>query len=486
MNVIIAFFWGFSGLLGAFYLFGKTKSEPLNIKYIQLFYLCIVSFILGFSSYSHMFATLTVLPLILGAVIYVSKTIYNFTQKQPIMYSLYKFFSCFILLFIVATINPHSLGKAGYFFLIIAILAGIYILKNQSTSSNIATQNPPNESERHCNQQLSEYVDDHISTVANFEPLPIVEKETASLVAVNNSVNFFVESIPSEILNLLWFSDGNLKNYNKEYKTVSEIKNGNFTATLKISGIEEPSAISFELPIGTVLHSAPKLGYFPSYTNMTPDERATYLNWLTNIDTPIDIGYVFVFYYGLERLLYFDKNKYETAFYTILRLRKNHKHPSFLGYSSEALMGCAIVNKRDDLLKIALENSTETISPSKLACMAVLGEVLSTGDIISLSSAIGFTNKRYIKLQYDLFFKTLNHNLYNKYSAFGFPLTPNLLETHEKCNIPISANISIEERWIKVPNILLNITFQTELLEMLRKTHEDVKNILKQQRKGQK
>lgn len=348
-------------------------------------------------------------------------------------------------------------------------------------------KNLPQGSKDYCNQLLAEYTTSHNSQ----QPEPyykddkvptFCEKTVSSMVTTDNTVNSIIETIPTEILNLLWFSDGNLKNYDKEKRTVSEIKSGNFTFTLQISGSEDPSAISFELPIGVPLDPAPKLGYFPSYANMTPDERATYLYWLTNIDTPIDIGYVFVFYYGLERLLYFDANKYETAFNTILRLRKNHKHPSFLGYSSEALMGCAIAHKRNDLLKIALENNTETISPSKLACMAVLGEVLSTEDIISLASSIGFTNKRYIKLQYSLFFETLNNNLYKKYSTFGFPLTPNLLETNEKCSIPISANISIEERWIKVPNILSNVTFQTELLEMLRKTHEDVKNILKKQR----
>lgn len=351
------------------------------------------------------------------------------------------------------------------------------------------TNNLPQESKDYCNQLLAEYTNDHISKQPKpyykDDEVPVFCEETASSMVKADNTSI-IETIPKEILNLLWFADGNLKNYDKEKRTFSEIKSGNFIFTLEISGSEDPSAISFKLPIGTPLDPAPELGYFPSYKGMTPDERATYLFWLSNIDSPIDIGYVFVFYYGLERFLYFNKDKYENAFHTILRLRKHHENSSFYAYSSEALMGCAIAHKRNDLLKIALENNTETISPSKLACMAVLGEVLSTEDIISLASSIGFTNKRYIKMQYPLFFETLNNNLHKKYSTFGFPLTPNLLETHEKCSIPISANISIEERWIKVPNILSNVTFQKELLEMLRKTHEDVKNILKQQRYGKK
>lgn len=371
--------------------------------------------------------------------------------------------------------------------------------KNASKLKNIVrffdkiinTENLPQESKDYCNRLLAEYTaENNLKQPAPYQEdddkLMLCEKTTSSIVNTDNSVNSIIEKIPTEILNLLLFSDGNLKNYDKEKRTISETEIRGLTLTLQISGSEDPSAISLKLPIGAPLDLAHELGYFPSYTGMTPDERATYLYWLTNIDKPIDIGYVFVFYYGLERLLYFDANKYEAAFNTILRLRKNHKHPSFLGYSSEALMGCAIAHKRNDLLKISLKHSTEMVSPSKLACMAILGEVLSAEDIIFLASNIGFTNKRYIKLHYSLFFETLNNNLYEKYSTFGFPLTPALLETDEKCNIPISANVSIEDRWIKVPNILSNVTFRTELLEILSKTHEDVKSILKKQRSKKK
>ena len=52
--------------------------------------------------------------------------------------------------------------------------------------------------------------------------------------------------------------------------------------------------------------SAP-LGYWPNYAGMEPAARFQYLEWLASgACQPIDIGYVFVFFYGLERRLLVD------------------------------------------------------------------------------------------------------------------------------------------------------------------------------------
>lgn len=49
------------------------------------------------------------------------------------------------------------------------------------------------------------------------------------------------------------------------------------------------------------------LGYWPSYSGMEPTARYQYLDWLASgARSPIDIGYVFVFFYGLERRLLID------------------------------------------------------------------------------------------------------------------------------------------------------------------------------------
>lgn len=50
------------------------------------------------------------------------------------------------------------------------------------------------------------------------------------------------------------------------------------------------------------------LGYWPNYTQMSPSQRRSYLDWLANgrSDPTTPIGFVFVFFYGLERRLALD------------------------------------------------------------------------------------------------------------------------------------------------------------------------------------
>jgi hypothetical protein len=70
---------------------------------------------------------------------------------------------------------------------------------------------------------------------------------------------------------------------------------------------------------------------------------------------PVDIGYVFIFYYGLERHLI--SGNYSEAIDTILTLRKTHNHPSFLSYSANALVISAILHKdKNTLMKVVGPN----------------------------------------------------------------------------------------------------------------------------------
>lgn len=79
--------------------------------------------------------------------------------------------------------------------------------------------------------------------------------------------------------------------------------------------------------------------YWPSYTHMTPEHRNIYLGWLSRgkKDTNVSIGYVFVYFYGLERRLLVDAiDAAEEAilFAEVGRLRKLFgSNPSFARYS---------------------------------------------------------------------------------------------------------------------------------------------------------
>lgn len=56
-------------------------------------------------------------------------------------------------------------------------------------------------------------------------------------------------------------------------------------------------------------------GYWPSYSEISPAARRAYLNWLGNgrKDPAVDIGYVFLYFYGLERRALADASKDATA-----------------------------------------------------------------------------------------------------------------------------------------------------------------------------
>lgn len=72
----------------------------------------------------------------------------------------------------------------------------------------------------------------------------------------------------------------------------------------------EPSFINASLPIDLENPDSEgnNLNYWPSYSSIPQSNRAAYLLWLAGgrVDTNINIGYVFIFFYGLERRLLND------------------------------------------------------------------------------------------------------------------------------------------------------------------------------------
>ncbi len=67
----------------------------------------------------------------------------------------------------------------------------------------------------------------------------------------------------------------------------------------------EPALIDPRLPVraGPNSQSGEGMGYWPAYANISPEHRAGYLQWLAGgrADPNAYVGYVFLFFYGLER-----------------------------------------------------------------------------------------------------------------------------------------------------------------------------------------
>ncbi len=121
----------------------------------------------------------------------------------------------------------------------------------------------------------------------------------------------------------------------------------------KADGVE-PSLIRPRQPIDSLLpdRSGSTLDYWPSYSEFRPSARAAYLEWLADgAQSPdTNIGYVFLYYYGLERRLLVDVDTSEHAreerpvlSREILRLRRIYgNNGSFRRYSGGLLAFLAL------------------------------------------------------------------------------------------------------------------------------------------------
>lgn len=88
------------------------------------------------------------------------------------------------------------------------------------------------------------------------------------------------------------------------------------------------------------------MGYWPSYSRISPDARRSYLQWLAGprSDPQTYIGYVFLYFYGLERrLMIDDSDDAQTVIAEVRRLLSVYgHHGSFKRYASELLSACAL------------------------------------------------------------------------------------------------------------------------------------------------
>ena len=115
---------------------------------------------------------------------------------------------------------------------------------------------------------------------------------------------------------------------------------------------EEASCIDLRLPLRSPEAAAPDaLGYWPRYATLSPEQRARYLAWLASGRRgPLaDIGYAFLYFYGLERRALVDDADVALVLNEANRLMFAYAASrSFFGYSSRFI---AFV-----LARVGLEN----------------------------------------------------------------------------------------------------------------------------------
>lgn len=330
----------------------------------------------------------------------------------------------------------------------------------------------------------------------------IVESTSKEIVTSQEAITFSQPTftLHEDLRGLVWIADGKFKNYDlNAAKTKSEksFETNGIRFSISMMGQDEPSLIFTKERI-----SAPKDGliverppYFPTYIGLTPEQKWTYLKLLTNpYDTSIDIGFVFILYYGLERHLL--EGDFESAFRVILKLRDVHTNKSFQSYSANALVLTSMLYKRADLALEFIEslNKDHELAFSDnlfVVCYFSFDLPLKATDLMRMAKTFEFTNINYIKNQPEIFEECLCSVMEAKIGSLELDIKRYVTKTELRKirvqDVNIFANTSIIDKVFPVP--LVADIFQLEKIvnQLLELAHEKTKETLAIMRKsGQK
>jgi hypothetical protein len=258
--------------------------------------------------------------------------------------------------------------------------------------------------------------------------------------------------------------------------------------------MDEPSLIDPDLKIcepNSPITEVQKLSYYPRYSELTAEQRWVYLKFLeTPYNKSFEIGYVFILFFGLERHLF--KGQFEKAFQIILKLREIHSNKSFQHYSASALILSALLNKKTENMNYlinSLDNDFEYNFSDNLflLCCHICDRPLNSKDIMRMCKSFDFKNLNYIKKYPSEFHDELKRVINLNYGSNEIHIRnfiPNGdLSTIGTIKERIFANSSISKEVIEVPLILGCESFKTEMFDLLKSTHENIRSIRAELRK---
>lgn len=275
---------------------------------------------------------------------------------------------------------------------------------------------------------------------------PVVHE--GNLVAGNKSYN-----INPKILPLLYFTDGQLKNIDSE--------------------VGEPSAISINFPVAEGQFQ--KLNYYPSYSELTPEQRDGFLSWLsTDLSNIPDIGFAFLLLYCLERHILHDEYL-EESLKIISKLQSQINNGSFDYYSSTSIGYIFFIHKRLDLLKYVDLNKCD------IKLQILLSHRLSADQLIALASKVDFRNQHYIKEYPELFKKALVEDLKRNFGSEYFEYELSNIQKLKKEPYMFS-NYSLRKGNnrpdLLMPDPLSDKKLCHEIYVKLQRAHDQVKGFL--------
>ena len=294
-------------------------------------------------------------------------------------------------------------------------------------------------------------------------------------------------ALPGRTARLLYFSDNDPEMAVFGFRMEMTIDLFGGPVRTKNLPPDDPSTIFTRMPIRRPpdVGVVPRPDYYPTYAGLTEEQKWIYLNWLRSVKEPVNIGYVFIYYYGLERHLL--RGEFDLAFDEILLLRRHHDNRSFQWYSASALVYSCIIRRRPD----RLANLNETGELADLANAEILlayslGGGLSAQGLMAISRKVPGVNRRYMASEASRYQSALGDVLRERYGQESFPIA----SRYELDDLPRKkgltfANISFppEVRSPALPSFLHYEPFQTEVRDVCQRAHETVKAELKEARK---
>ena len=153
-----------------------------------------------------------------------------------------------------------------------------------------------------------------------------------------------------------------------------------------LSEAPDASLVESGLPVSRSGSIADYLPYWPSYRGASPAQRSRYIEWLLQgrSDSQTEVGYVFLYFYGLERRILIDGADYREIADELLRLLPIYGHwASFQRYAQGLLWttiwlsrkGQSVPYRTVEQAVAAARWSDETLNLA-LACFAGCGRPL--------------------------------------------------------------------------------------------------------------
>lgn len=261
----------------------------------------------------------------------------------------------------------------------------------------------------------------------------------------------------------------------------------------------DASLIESGLPVARSGTATDDLPYWPSYRAATPAQRSRYIDWLIGgrCDPEIPLGYVFIYFYGLERRVLVDRVDCAVIAAEVMRLLPIYSHSrSFQRYATTLLwtsiwMSLKEIPVAGELVEAALESTKftdETLSIC-LAYFASMGTKVPDSLVYRIAecdvrSPRSIVAQRHPVLHRDAFMKGLRSRF-----PEGFRLRSGKRERRLEY-FPASATLGrlhatggplVDE---KIPNIL-GVTSQFQsLVDIWTQSNEDLKSYDRAHRKA--